>query len=113
MTKRRKSKEYKAIIIEDGSMNVLDKKFKSPSYVALLEIQDAGSDRKTVNGWTSWKNKEGELLFIVIWFLQYCFSQKLPKKKGSTNFSNNSRYQCSYNTYSVALLVISPDSRCQ
>jgi len=86
LTKRRKSKEYKAIIIEDGSMNVLDKKFKSPSYVALLEIQDAVSVRKTVNGWTSWKNKEGELLFIVIWFLQYCFSQKLPKKKGSTNF---------------------------
>jgi len=52
-------------------------------------------------------------LFIVIWFLQYCFAQKLPKNTGSTNFTNNSRYQCSYNTYSVALLVISPDIWCQ
>jgi len=55
-------KKYKAFITEDGSMNVLGKKFKSPSYAALLGIQDAGSDRKTVNGWTSWKNKNGKLL---------------------------------------------------
>jgi len=25
-------------------------------------MQDAGSDRKTVNGWTSWKTKKGKLL---------------------------------------------------
>ncbi|MBW1715418.1 MAG: hypothetical protein JRJ77_06245 [Deltaproteobacteria bacterium] len=43
-------------------MIVLGKKFKSPSYAALLGIQDAGSDRKTVNGWTSWKNRNGKLL---------------------------------------------------
>jgi hypothetical protein len=55
-------KKYKATITEDGSMIVLGKKFKSPSYAALLGIQDAGSDRKTVNGWTSWKNKNGKLL---------------------------------------------------
>jgi len=55
-------KKYKAFITEDGSMIVLDKKFKSPSYAALLGIQDAGSDRKTVNGWTSWKNRNGKLL---------------------------------------------------
>jgi hypothetical protein len=55
-------KKYKAVITEDGSMNVLGKKFKSPSYAALLGIQDAGSDRKTVNGWTSWKNRNGKLL---------------------------------------------------
>lgn len=55
-------KKYKAAVTEDGSMIVLDKKFKSPSYAALLGIQDAGSDRKTVNGWTSWKNKNGKLL---------------------------------------------------
>jgi len=55
-------KKYKAVITEDGSMKVLGKKFKSPSYAALLAIQDAGSDRKTVNGWTSWRNSEGKLL---------------------------------------------------
>jgi len=55
-------KIYKAVITEDGSINVLGEKFKSPSYAALLGIQDAGSDRKTVNGWTSWRNKEGKLL---------------------------------------------------
>lgn len=55
-------KKYKAVITEDGSMIVLDKKFKSPSYAALLGIQDSGSDRKTVNGWTSWKNRNGKLL---------------------------------------------------
>jgi len=55
-------KKYKAVITEDGSMIVLDKKFKRPSYAALLGIQDAGSDRKTVNGWTSWKKTNGKLL---------------------------------------------------
>lgn len=55
-------KKYKAVITEDGSMEVLGKKFKSPSYAALLAIQDAGSDRKTVNGWTSWRNSEEKLL---------------------------------------------------
>ena len=55
-------KKYKAVITEDGSMIVLDKKFKSPSYAALLGIQDAGSDRKTVNGWTSWKKQNGKVL---------------------------------------------------
>lgn len=55
-------KKYKAVITKEGSMIVLDKKFKSPSYAAVLGIQDAGSDRKTANGWISWKNKNGELL---------------------------------------------------
>jgi hypothetical protein len=55
-------KKYKAVITEDGSMEVLGKKFKSPSYAALLAIQDVGSDRKTVNGWTSWRNSEEKLL---------------------------------------------------
>jgi hypothetical protein len=55
-------KEYKAVITEEGSMEVLGRKFKSPTYAALLGIQDAGSDRKTVNGWTSWRNKDGKLL---------------------------------------------------
>ena len=54
--------EYKAVVTEDGSLEVLGRKFKSPTYAALLGIQDAGSDRKTVNGWTSWRNRDGKLL---------------------------------------------------
>lgn len=55
-------KRYRGKIGEDGSIVVLGKKFKSPSYAALLGLQDAGSNRKTVNGWTSWKNTKGKFL---------------------------------------------------
>ena len=48
-------KRYEATILEDGSVEVLGQQFNSPSWAALAGIQDAGSDRKTVNGWTSWK----------------------------------------------------------
>jgi hypothetical protein len=53
---------YKAVIHNDGSLEVLGQKFSSPSYAALAGIQDAGSDRQTVNGWTSWKTSEGQFL---------------------------------------------------
>jgi DNA polymerase III delta prime subunit len=53
---------YEAEILEDGSMSLLDQVYSSPSYAALAGIQDAGSERKTVNGWTSWKNKDGKTL---------------------------------------------------
>lgn len=52
-------KKYKASILPDGSLNVLNQIFTSPSYAALACIQDAGSERKTVNGWTSWKTDNG------------------------------------------------------
>lgn len=55
-------KKYEGIIEQDGSISVLGQSFSSPSYAALAGIQDAGSDRKTVNGWTSWKNKDGRLI---------------------------------------------------
>jgi hypothetical protein len=55
-------RRYEAEILEDGALKVLDQVFSSPSYAALAGIQDAGSDRKTVNGWTSWKTDEGEFL---------------------------------------------------
>ena len=56
------SKKYDALILEDGSLEVLGQTFSAPSYAALVGIQDAGSDRKTVNGWTSWKNESGQTL---------------------------------------------------
>lgn len=55
-------KRYEAIVLEDGSLGLLGQQFSSPSYAALAGIQDAGSDRKTVNGWTSWKNSQNKTL---------------------------------------------------
>ncbi|MEI6061627.1 MAG: hypothetical protein WCR72_13025 [Bacteroidota bacterium] len=52
-------KKYVASIQPDGSMEVLGNVYSSPSYAALAGIQDAGSLRKTVNGWTSWKTEDG------------------------------------------------------
>ena len=57
--------EYEATIESDGSITVLGKTFSSPSYAALYGIQEAGSDRETVNGWTSWRTSGGELLADV------------------------------------------------
>jgi hypothetical protein len=55
-------KKYVAIVLEDGTLNLLDQKYSSPSYAALAGIQNAGSDRKTVNGWTSWKTEDGIII---------------------------------------------------
>lgn len=55
-------KQYFANILEDGTLEVLGEKYSSPSYAALAGIQNAGSDRKTVNGWTSWKNNNNKTL---------------------------------------------------
>jgi hypothetical protein len=57
-----RKKQYTAIIQEDGSLELLGQKFSSPSYAALAGIQDAGSDRQTVNGWTSWKTTNAETI---------------------------------------------------
>ncbi|NBC03545.1 MAG: hypothetical protein GVY20_07555 [Bacteroidetes bacterium] len=55
-------KRYSALVHDDGSLELLGQKFSSPSYAALAGIQDAGSDRQTVNGWTSWKTEDGKLI---------------------------------------------------
>ena len=55
-------KACKGQINQDGSIIVLGKVFSSPSYAAIFCIQDAGSKRTTVNGWTSWKVESGEFL---------------------------------------------------
>ncbi|MCP4675775.1 MAG: DUF4357 domain-containing protein [Deltaproteobacteria bacterium] len=55
-------RNYKGTLLSDGSMKALGETFTSPSYAALFCIQDAGSDRTTVNGWTSWKTKDGQRL---------------------------------------------------
>lgn len=55
-------KKYEGVIEDDGSISVLGQTYSSPSYAALAGIQDAGSDRKTVNGWTSWKTMNGKTI---------------------------------------------------
>jgi len=52
-------KIYEGTVGEDGSISVLDRTFPSSSYAAVYVIQSTGSKRKTVNGWTSWKNSGG------------------------------------------------------
>ncbi len=54
--------KYEAEILKDGTLKVLDQIYSSPSHAALAGIQDAGSDRNTVNGWTSWKAETGDTL---------------------------------------------------
>lgn len=55
-------KSYEGVVEKDGSITVLGKVFSSPSYAAVFAMQSAGSKRKTVNGWTSWRNSNGAFL---------------------------------------------------
>jgi hypothetical protein len=55
-------KKYVSTIKSDGSLILFDQVFSSPSYAALACIQDSGSERKTVNGWTSWKTETGTMI---------------------------------------------------
>jgi hypothetical protein len=55
-------KKYIATVLEDGSLKLMDQVYSSPSYAALAGIQDSGSERKTVNGWTSWKTEDGIII---------------------------------------------------
>ena len=56
------SKLYEATILDDGSLSLLGQIFGSPSYAALAGINDSGSTRQSVNGWTAWKTSDGKLL---------------------------------------------------
>jgi len=55
-------KIFEATVIDDGDLLVGERSFSAPSYAALHCIQQAGSDRNTVNGWTSWKTLDGKWL---------------------------------------------------
>ena len=60
--RRGERKEFEATVTSEGSLDVLGESFTAPSYAALLCIKNAGSDRETVNGWTSWKTHSGRTL---------------------------------------------------
>lgn len=51
-----------AILREDGSFDISGEIFDSPSFAALMVLRKAGSDRNTVNGWTSWKTDDGKTI---------------------------------------------------
>lgn len=55
-------KTYEATIEDDGSLRADNQLFSSPSYAAVYFINKAGSPRKTVNGWTTWRTEAGKLL---------------------------------------------------
>ena len=57
-------KTYSATIENDGSLRADDQLFSSPSDAAIYFINKAGSPRKTVNGWTTWRARAdtGKLL---------------------------------------------------
>lgn len=55
-------KIFEATVIDDGDLLVGERSFSAPSYAALHCMQQAGSDRNTVNGWTSWKTLDGKWL---------------------------------------------------
>jgi len=55
-------KVYTARLRSDGSIDFMGNIYSSPSYAAIRGINDAGSDRKTVNGWTSWQLPDGRTL---------------------------------------------------
>jgi hypothetical protein len=58
-------REYVATVCPDGSIELLGKKFSSPSYAGIYGVQNAGSTRKTVNGWTAWRLENGQTLADV------------------------------------------------
>ncbi len=58
-------RHYEGTVCEDGSIELLGQRFPSPSYAAVYGIQDAGSNRKSVNGWTAWRTDDGDLLSTI------------------------------------------------
>lgn len=55
-------RQYEAVVLETGELEVMGRRFSAPSYAALFGIQDAGSSRSTVNGWTAWRTESGKTL---------------------------------------------------
>ena len=52
----------KAVVLDDGSIELLGQKYISPSDAALAGVQKTGSKRQTVNGWVVWKTTGGKTL---------------------------------------------------
>jgi Restriction Enzyme Adenine Methylase Associated len=55
-------RQYEGRVTATGAIEVMGKSFTAPSYAALLCVQNAGSERDTVNGWIVWKTGDGKTL---------------------------------------------------
>jgi hypothetical protein len=55
-------KTYEGTVHDDGSLEVMGQRFNAPSYAALYAMENAGTTRTTVNGWSVWKTSSGRLL---------------------------------------------------
>jgi hypothetical protein len=55
-------KVYAARLRSDGLIDFMGNIYSSPSHAAIRSINDAGSFRKTINGWTSWQLPDGRTL---------------------------------------------------
>lgn len=56
---------YTATLEPDGSITILGRRFSSLSLAALHGMRDAGSDRKTKNGWKAWSTEDGRKLWDI------------------------------------------------
>jgi tetratricopeptide (TPR) repeat protein len=53
---------FEGTIAASGEIELLGKRFTSPSNAAVYALQSAGSDRPTANGWAEWTTGDGEPL---------------------------------------------------
>ena len=60
--KGKRKRVFTATVTEDGNIDFEGQVYTSLSYAAVACMQAAGSERKTVNGWTKWRVKDGALL---------------------------------------------------
>ena len=80
--RNREQKTYHATLQANGSIELLGKLFTSPSYAAVHAIQDAGSERKTENGWIRWRTSDGRLLAdIRDLFLDHFANQEIANQE--------------------------------
>lgn len=67
---------FEGVIEEEGAITVLGQTYNSLSYAAYAGMKAAGSNRNTINGWTSWKSKGGKYLSEI----RECFLKDHIKK---------------------------------
>jgi hypothetical protein len=63
--KNGEQKTYVAVLQPDFTLKIDDQIFNALSYAALYCINKSGSPRKTVNGWTSFRDSSGKLMSVL------------------------------------------------
>lgn len=70
---------YTAIVSDSGDIVVDGLSYSAPSYAALHCIQQSGSSRNTVNGWTSWKTQDD--IFLTDLRTRYLQENSTPESQ--------------------------------